>query len=212
MPRQSDGTFTLVPGNPVIPDTIIEAKWANDTMPDIAAGITGSLALNGSNSMSGPLILAAIPPTQSREAVSKAYVDQFVAYSTGMPVGSIVAYPSSSMPVGFLLCNGQQVNKVAYPDLYALIGTTFGPETASTFSVPDLRDQFIRGRNPATRTTGSTQTASFASHAHGLNDSGHFHAITDVAHNHAQDAHAHTQTAHSHDYTRTNIIVGNTAG
>lgn len=48
MPRDAFGVYTLPPGNPVIPNTIIATNWANTTMEDIAAALTGSLSIDGS--------------------------------------------------------------------------------------------------------------------------------------------------------------------
>jgi hypothetical protein len=46
MPRNS-GTYTLPSGNPVSAGTVIEADWANNTLADIAAAISASLAKDG---------------------------------------------------------------------------------------------------------------------------------------------------------------------
>lgn len=48
MPRDVNGVYTLPPGNPVIPNTIIATNWANTTMDDIAAALTASLSIDGS--------------------------------------------------------------------------------------------------------------------------------------------------------------------
>lgn len=48
MPRDVNGVYTLPPGNPVIPNTIIATNWANTTMDDIAAALTASLSVDGS--------------------------------------------------------------------------------------------------------------------------------------------------------------------
>ena len=216
MPRNSQGLYTLPPGiNPVIPDTLIEAGWANPTMDDIGQALTDSLPRNGAAPMTGPLVLSSVPPSAARDAASKAYVDQFVSSSTGMPIGAIMAYAAGSVPGGFLLCNGQTVSRTTYAALFTLIGVTFGGgDGVSTFNVPNLRNQFIRGREPTTRAVGSTQASAFGTHNHPTNDPGHGHSITDPTHNHTQNPHNHgiTQTPHSHTYTLTNIIPGNTAG
>lgn len=48
MPRNGSGTYTLPAGNPVVPGTVISSSgWANPTLNDIAAALTGSWALNG---------------------------------------------------------------------------------------------------------------------------------------------------------------------
>ena len=54
MPRDINGNFTLTAGNPVVADTIIEAAWANTTMPDIASAMSDSLSRTGQGSMLVP--------------------------------------------------------------------------------------------------------------------------------------------------------------
>src|SRR5574343_245777 len=98
MPRNSQDHYTLPPGNPVTHGTLIEAQWANDTMDDIAAALTASLPRDGTAPMTGPLILVAGSPTSGRQAASKAYVDSFMAYATGMPVGAVFAFASPVAP------------------------------------------------------------------------------------------------------------------
>lgn len=54
MPRDSNGNYTLPTGNPVIPGTVIESDWANDTLDDIKAELTDSLSRSGKGGMSAP--------------------------------------------------------------------------------------------------------------------------------------------------------------
>jgi len=55
MPRSPvTGIYSLPAGNPVSAGTPVEASWANLTCSDIADAITGSLAIDGSNSMLAP--------------------------------------------------------------------------------------------------------------------------------------------------------------
>ena len=66
------------------------------------------------------------------------------------PVGSIVAYGGSSdvaAPAGCMYCHGQVLNSADYPDLYDVIGTKFGvgDGSAGSFSLPELRGEFLRG-------------------------------------------------------------------
>ena len=67
-----------------------------------------------------------------------------------MPVGTIIIYSNSDAPPGYLPCDGRAVPKHEYPLLYAAIGNTFG-EFDTTFNVPDLRGQFVRGFDPSHR-------------------------------------------------------------
>lgn len=55
MSRDSGGTFTLVAGNPVVTGTVIESNWANNTMNDLASGLTDSLSRTGKGAMAAPL-------------------------------------------------------------------------------------------------------------------------------------------------------------
>lgn len=54
MPRDSSGNYTLDPSNPVVPGTVIDSSWANNTLADIAAALTDSLSRSGSGGMLTP--------------------------------------------------------------------------------------------------------------------------------------------------------------
>jgi hypothetical protein len=54
MPRNSNGTYSLPSGNPVVGGTYITTAWANPTMDDLAAAITDSLSRSGSGGMQVP--------------------------------------------------------------------------------------------------------------------------------------------------------------
>lgn len=63
-----------------------------------------------------------------------------------LPVGSVVYVAESSAPSGYLKANGAAVSRTSYAELFAAIGTTFGiGDGATTFNLPDLRGEFIRG-------------------------------------------------------------------
>ncbi|WP_369951999.1 phage tail protein [Ralstonia syzygii] len=63
----------------------------------------------------------------------------------GQP-GLIGHFPTPAAPPGWLKANGAVVSRSTYAGLYAIIGTTFGAgDGASTFNLPDLRGEFLRG-------------------------------------------------------------------
>lgn len=63
-----------------------------------------------------------------------------------IPIGSIIPYGNSVVPETYLLCNGQAVSRTDYPELFAIIGTSFGSgDGSTTFNVPDYRDKFVLG-------------------------------------------------------------------
>ena len=62
------------------------------------------------------------------------------------PAGSILITAANSPPVGYLAANGAAVSRTAYANLFAAIGTTYGAgDGSTTFNLPDLRGEFIRG-------------------------------------------------------------------
>ena len=67
---------------------------------------------------------------------------------SGFLPGSIMAYAAATVPAnyGWLLCNGQAVSRTTYSALFEAIGTTYGAgDGSTTFNVPDLRGEFLRG-------------------------------------------------------------------
>ena len=197
MPRNSQGLYTLPAGNPVVPNTLIEANWANPTMDDIAAALTGSLPRDGSAPMTGPLTLASGMPTAARHATSKAYVDQFLAYAV-RPAhrrSDRLCWCDCS-PRATSSVTGRQSAARPTPTCSPPSGRPMARVTASTtFNVPDMRDEFIRGKSDS-RPLGNKQAATFASHIHAVSDPGHGHGASG-----SQNAHSHSITTGSHNHS-----------
>ncbi len=62
------------------------------------------------------------------------------------PVGSVIWYTAATPPPSYLICDGSAVSRTTYSELYAVISTTYGVGNGSTtFNLPDLRSEFIRG-------------------------------------------------------------------
>ena len=57
MSRNGSGVYSLPPLNPVVTGTTISSAWANNTMNDIAATLTDSVAADGQTPMTGALNL-----------------------------------------------------------------------------------------------------------------------------------------------------------
>jgi hypothetical protein len=60
------------------------------------------------------------------------------------PVGTFLTYPLSghTIPRGYALTLGQAHYIAYYPELYAVIGTTYGNVGPGTFRFPKLEDSF----------------------------------------------------------------------
>jgi hypothetical protein len=57
MSRNGSGVYSLPAGNPVVTQTTISSSWANNTMNDLAAAMTDSVAADGQTPMTGNLDL-----------------------------------------------------------------------------------------------------------------------------------------------------------
>ena len=105
----------------------------------------------------------------------------------GVPTGAIFALPdtqatgtgyqSNGIPTGYLECNGASLVRSTYAALFAVIGTRYGVGSSSnntTFNLPDLRGEFIRGLNTSSsgadpnRQIGSNQGGQNVSHSHAV--------------------------------------------
>lgn len=103
------------------------------------------------------------------------------------PTGVIEAMSgdNTSIPSGYAICNGQDLLKSAYPQLFAIVGTTFGtPANPLFFRIPDLRGQFIRGLDlgrgvDLSRTLGTDQVDTFTAHNHTYQKYGAVNLTTD---------------------------------
>lgn len=98
--------------------------------------------------------------------------------SDSVPIGTVMAYVSSTPPAGWIPCDGRTLSKTGiYADLYKVVGDSFtSPASQTTFKVPDLRGEFVRGWDnrltgdtsavDPSRTFGSNQTESISAHSH----------------------------------------------
>ena len=71
--------------------------------------------------------------------------------SLGMPmIGEIKATSFCFAPGGWAKCNGELLAPTDYPELFALIGTTFGGDGINNFALPDLCGRIPLGYGSAT--------------------------------------------------------------
>jgi len=63
-----------------------------------------------------------------------------------IPTGTILWLAFTTVPTGFLYCNGGAISRITYADLFAAIGVTFGAgDSSTTFNLPNLVDRYIKG-------------------------------------------------------------------
>jgi len=111
---------------------------------------------------------------------------QAASSGAGTPTGAIAYFPSTTAPTGWLKINGALLSRVAYPELYSYAVASgnmaasdatwqagqFSPgDGSTTFRIPDLRGEFLRGLDDgrgvdAGRTIGSYQGDALKAHTH----------------------------------------------
>ena len=113
----------------------------------------------------------------------------FTALPQAVPTGSVHMMATTTAPSGYLKCNGSAISRTTYAALFAIIGTAHGNgDGSSTFNVPDLRGEFVRGWDDGRgidsgRNFGTAQSDQNEQHNHSatstasVTDPGHFHNL-----------------------------------
>lgn len=108
---------------------------------------------------------------------------------SAVPVGSIMIWSGATAPENWHLCNGGGMRMDLYPELYAVIGTTYGSPAPNWFFLPDMQGRFVAGKGANGYTSlnqkGGANSVTLTeqempSHTHGrgtLNSVGKFPAI-----------------------------------
>ena len=118
----------------------------------------------------------------------------FVALTAAVPTGSVHQMATTVVPAGYLKCNGAAISRTTYADLFAVIGTTWGAgDGSTTFNVPELRGEFVRGWDDGRgidsgRSFASSQSSRNLAHTHGATST-----VNDPGHNHSYRRHAEVE-------------------
>ena len=115
------------------------------------------------------------------------------------PPGTVLAYAGESVPAGYLECNGRELKKADYPELFAAIGNVYGGIPGATFNLPDCQSRTVvgagqgsgdddEGRTFTDRALGSRfgeekhhlTVEELPTHSHPITDPGHFHEMSRV--------------------------------
>jgi len=94
------------------------------------------------------------------------------AINAGNIVGQVCFFGMTTPPSGFLACDGAAVSRSQYAALFTAIGTTYGAgDGSTTFNLPDLRGEFVRGLDSGRgvdsgRSIGTAQADEVKAHKH----------------------------------------------
>lgn len=137
----------------------------NSSVPWLKSSASG-LTVQGTLTVTGATTLAG-NAASALQAVPKQQLDAAV-----LPAGAIQFFAMSTTPSGWLKANGAAVSRTTYATLFAAIGTVFGVgDGSTTFNLPDLRGEFVRGFDDGKgtdsgRAFGSSQAGQMPSHTH----------------------------------------------
>ena len=66
----------------------------------------------------------------------------------GSITGTLMDWPATTAPTGWLFCDGSAISRTAFSALFALIGSTYGAgDGSTTFNVPDFRGRVSAGKD-----------------------------------------------------------------
>ena len=86
-----------------------------------------------------------------------------------MPVGVVLPYVSSDAPDGWLNCQGQELYRGDYPNLFAVIGTTYGTgDGSTTFRLPNLAGRVVVGQGSGAGLTARSMGTTGGAETHTL--------------------------------------------
>jgi microcystin-dependent protein len=106
--------------------------------------LVGSLSLNLVADNNGNVGIGTNAPLEKLDVNGKINIGGSIISKDGI-VGQVVYFARNTAPEGWLKCNGATISRTTYAELFNAIGTTFGAGDGSTFGLPDLRGEFIRG-------------------------------------------------------------------
>lgn len=186
MPFNPGGIFTLPEGYRAVDGQIIRPSQHNPPLEDIANALSMTMIRDGRSPMVGDLqmngfrVRGASNATDPTDMVTLAQVQALIASVSSVPTGSVQQMTGSSVPSGYVAANGSSLSRTTYAALWAYaqasgnISATqaaktkgqYGPgDGTTTFSIPDLRDEFIRGSS-TTNPLGRSQDDDNKAHTH----------------------------------------------
>lgn len=133
-------------------------------------------------------------------------LDELECLTMTIPVGTIWQFAGDTAPQNWMICDGSEISRSAYPDLFELIGEAYGDgDAATTFNIPDLRGRVAVGYKAGDEDFDSLGGIGGASRVELQLSEMPAHTHEQAPHNHGQNSHNHIQNPHNHPPFGTNI-------
>ena len=105
------------------------------------AKLNSNVLATSQEAIAGAINNKLMTPIRVKEAIS-------AQTPPALPTGSFIFYGGIDVPDGYLLCNGANVSRTTYANLFAKIGTKYGEgDGVSTFTLPNLDGRVLQGTN-----------------------------------------------------------------
>ena len=173
--------------------TIIAATNTSRTLSfqEASNNGTNTISVKSPDSLGGDVTFTLPPADGSNGQMLQTNGSGALSFTTvqGVPSGSVFCMAVATVPSGYLECNGTAVSRTTYSVLFAVIGTAYGTGNgSSTFNLPDLRGEFVRGFDngrgvDSGRSIASSQSSQFGQHNHNVSASSSS-SVTDPGHKH----------------------------
>lgn len=159
MPFDSEGIFSRLHNweDDRVNDIDIVTDHMDEEDNNFADGLSQCFLKNGISKMEGNLnvgnfkIMNLAEGTLPTDAVNRSQLDETTQIikefmNNLIKVGDIKASVISQNHDNWILCDGQELSRTDYSDLFEIIGENFGKGNGvTTFNVPDYRGKFLQG-------------------------------------------------------------------
>ena len=163
---------------------ITAAEITDERDDPLVCGIAGVVnfkfselgAFTANADLEGYKVVALDTPTAAQDAATKAYLDsKFTGGIYGTNRCPILPWVTTTIPSGWLECNGQSLLQASYPNLFSAFGTTYGSVDSTHFNLPDRKGRVSMGATSSLGTLSGAKTVALA--ADGSDMPAHTHPV-----------------------------------
>lgn len=161
-------------GNTTTLATFLDAIEALIASSETTSGVTHTDA-DGTSDLDDYLVAQKAALASVTTASANLWEDENGSTDNAMfMTGAVIPFAINGTKAGWLECDGSAVSRTTYSRLFGEIGVTYGAgDSSTTFNLPDLRGEFVRGWDNGAgvdsgRVIATNQGQSLQSHTHTL--------------------------------------------